>query len=112
MPLMSGLSTFSWKLNVLAARTVSGMSAQPQVGVADGVPLAVLVLPGLGLAAVDPLHPCTGAAEVSAAVEEVDRRIDRAGGERAVLGRGDEVLPGQVGARVLQQLPQRLREAP
>src|SRR5437764_5460688 len=97
MPSMSGLRKFSWTLKLDAARTDSCMSEQPQVAAADGVPRTVLVLVGLGLAAVDLLHPGAGAAEVATMVGVVDRRVNGAGRQHGVLGRGDEVLPRQVG---------------
>src|SRR3954447_11138542 len=102
MPLMSGLRTFSWKLNVLAATTVPCISVQLHVAVADRLPVTVLVLVRLGLAAVDPLHPCAGAAEVATVVAVVDRGVARGRRHRGVLGRPDEVLPRQVAARLLQ----------
>src|SRR2546429_1479266 len=105
MPLMSGLTKFSWVLKELPASSVSCISEELQPGVADGVPSAVLVLVRLGLAAVDLLHPGAGAAEVTTVVGVVDGRIHRARGQRGVLGRGDEVLPGQVRVRVVEQLP-------
>src|SRR3954454_8554309 len=112
MPLMRGLRKFSWTLKSVAARTDACMSEQPQVGVANGVPAAVLVLVRLGLTAVDALHPRAGATEVATVVGVVDRWVDASGRQAGVLGGGDEVLPGQVGRRVLQQVPQRLGQAP
>src|SRR3954463_4198748 len=104
MPLMSGLTKFSWTLNVDAARTLSCMSVQLQVRAADRVPRTVLVLVGLGLAAVDLLHPGARATEVPAVVRVVDSGVTGLGRNDGVLGRGDEVLPGQVGAGVLEQV--------
>src|SRR3954454_24069676 len=106
MPLMSGLRKFSWTLKSPAAKTASCISVQPQVVVADGVPLPVLVLVGLGLAAVDPLYPRSGATEMAAVVGVVDRRVSGLGRDGRMLGGGDEVLPGQVAAGFLHQVPQ------
>src|SRR5690242_20230142 len=97
MPSMSGLMKFSWTLNALPASNVSCMSVELQPGVADRVPAAVLVLVRLGLTAVDLLHPCGGATEMTAVVGVVQRWVDGAGRQRRVFRGGDEVLPGQVG---------------
>src|SRR3954470_5618363 len=106
MPLMSGLRKFSWTLKSPAAKTASCMSVQPQVAVADGVPLPVLVLVGLGLAAVDALDPRRRASEVTAMVGIVDRRVAGLRRDGRALGGRDEVLPRQVAAGLLHQLPQ------
>src|SRR3954452_22580809 len=110
MPLISGLRKLICTLND-EARTISCMSEETEVLVADGVPRPRLVLVGLGLVAVDPLHVGAGPTEVNTVVAEVDRRVDTARDDRT-LGRRDEVLAGQVAARVLQQRPQRLRQPP
>src|SRR3954470_19565885 len=112
MPLMSGLRKFSWTLKSPAAKTASCMSVQPQVVAADGVPLPVLVLVGLGLAAVDALDPRRGATEVTTVVRVVDRRVAGLARDGGVLGRGDEVLPGQIRTRLLHQVPQGIGKAP
>src|SRR3954451_4616831 len=101
MPLMSGLRKFSWTLNDPARTAVSCMSVEAQRAVADGVPVTGLVLPGVGLVAVHPLHPGAGAAEVPAVVAEVHRGVAPARHD-SPLRRRDEVLPRQVGAGVLE----------
>src|SRR3954452_22554559 len=112
MPLMSGLRKFSWTLKSPAAKTASCMSVQPQVVAADGVPLPVLVLVGLRLAAVDALDPRRGATEVTAMMRIVDRRVTGLARDCGVSTRGDEVLSGQILTRLLHHLPQGIGKAP
>src|SRR3954451_21513309 len=58
------------------------------------------------------MDPGRGAAEVTAVVRVVDRCISVEGWNRCVLGRRDEVLPRQVAACLLQQVPQRVGQTP
>src|SRR5215212_188444 len=106
MPLMSGARKLLDASND-AATTAPVMSVEGEVVVADSVPGAFLFLVGLGLAAVDTLHPCAGPAEVPAVIAEVHRCVRRGRHHRS-RRRSGEVLPGQVATGVLQQVPQRL----
>src|SRR5690242_10275052 len=110
MPLMSGLRKLICTLKGVPARTTSCMSEQTQVVAAHGVPPTGLVLVGLGGVAVHPLHPRGRTTEVPTVILEVDRWIDSACRQTGCLGGCDEVLSGQVGAGVLQEIPQRLRQ--
>src|SRR4051794_25765769 len=85
MPLISGLRKLICTLNDVPARTISCMSEETEVLVADGVPRPRLVLVGLGLVAVDPLHVGAGPTEVTTVVAEVDRRVDTARDDRTLV---------------------------